>query len=93
MEKAVARSEARTGTVIVEPDRPSVCATRFDADRGNRVAKEPPAFSADALFDRQLLWIDLHCRAESDLRSIAAALSLSDATLIGALGGRELGAV
>lgn len=85
MEKAVAISEARTGAVIVEPDRPPVCAMLFDADRGDRVIKEPTAFSADTLSDRQLLWIDLQCPAEPDLRTIAATLSLPDATIIGAL--------
>lgn len=86
MEKAVAKSEARTGTVIIEPDRPSVCATLFDADQGDRVI-QMTASSAGALSDRQLLWIDLQCPAESDLRSVASSLSLPDASIIDALNG------
>ena len=97
MEKAVAKSEARTGTtrrdatrtdtVVVESGRPSVCATLFDADQRDRVIKEVTARSADALSDRQLLWVDLLCPAEPELRSLAASLSLPDASIIGALDG------
>lgn len=86
MEKAVAMSEAQPGAMIVDPGRPSVCATLFDADQGDQVI-EMTALSADALSDRQLLWIDLQCPAESDLRSVAATLSLPDASIIDALKG------
>ena len=97
MEKAVAKSQARTGTtrmdatredtVVVQPDRPPVCATLFDADQGDRIIKEVTAHAADALSERQLLWIDLLCPAEPELRSLAASLSLPDASIIGALDG------
>ena len=98
MEKAVAKSEARTGakladavsrthTLIVEPDRSSVRATLFDADQGDRLVKDLTAVPADGLSARQLLWIDLQSPAESELRSVASALSLPHASIGGALDG------
>ena len=72
--------------MITQPERPTVCATLFDADQGDRVI-EMNASAAGALSDRQLLWIDLHGPAESDLRAIAGSLSLPDASIIDALNG------
>lgn len=87
MDEAAAKPLARTGTTIAEPDRAPVCATLFDADRGDRVLKDVTAFRADALSERQLLWVDLQNPSESDLHAIVAHLSLPDASIGGALYG------
>jgi magnesium transporter len=72
--------------MIAAPGRPSVCATLFDADHGDRVIKLA-AFSAGDISDRQLLWVDLQCPAESDVRAVAASLSLPEASIAEVLNG------
>lgn len=84
-EPIVLTDATRTDATIAEPDRPSICAMLFDADQGDRPIEDVTAFPADALSDRQLLWVDLQSPAGSDLHAIATQLSLPDASIDGGL--------
>jgi Mg2+ and Co2+ transporter CorA len=78
---------AEPGHTGPETCRALVRATLFDADRGDRTIQDVTTVHADALSDRQLLWIDLQRPAESELRAIAKQLSLPDASIESVLQG------